>query len=167
MPVFGKKAPELQRIDDARKALRRHGEPRPVIMHTVDKIEAAIDVALDDRRRIGDSLGDFDADRIAAELKTALRTKPRPTDPDDDRILSLRRRHEAVHALHNRRDEIHATIERTLADLDTFVAERAMALATSRSDGTFEDLSRWIDTLNDDAAHLSDTHAALDRSGGL
>lgn len=157
---FGKRAPELQRVDVAREAILKHGEPRPVVLHTVDKVRAAIEQALADRDQVGDSLTSFDEERIAAELKAALRTKARPTDPDTPHILALRRRHEAVHALHNRRDDIAEGIERSLADLETFAAERAMA--AMRSDDVFADLSHWIDTLDADARSLNATHDALD-----
>lgn len=158
---FGKKAPEIQRVDAAREAILKQSEPRPVVLHTVNKVRAAIEQALTDRDRVADSLASFDEQRIAGELKTALRTKAHPTDPDTSHIMSLRRRHEAVHALHNRRDAITKGIERSLADLETFVAERAMT--TMRSDDVFADLDHWIDTLDADARSLAASHDALDR----
>ena len=157
----GKKPPEIQRVEAARETVRKQGEPRPVVLHTIDKVQTAIEVALADRDRVAESLTNFDEVRIAAELKTALRSKAQPTDPDTPHVLSLRRRHEAVHALHNRRDEIAEGIERSLADLETFVAERAMAALGA--DAAFEDLSHWLDTLDADARSLTAAHDALDR----
>lgn len=144
--------PELKRIEAARSAVRRHGEPRPIVVHSIDKIEDAVTRALADCTRISESLEDFDQDRIGNELKAALRTKSRPTDPDTPQILSLRRRHEAVHALRNRLEERTADIDRALVDLETFVAERAMAAATS--DEAFADLQHWVDVLDRDAQAL-------------
>jgi len=158
---FGKQAPELQRVDAAREAILKHGEPRPVVLHTVDKVRAAIEQALADRDQVADSLTSFDEQRIADELKAALRSKPRPTDPDTPHVLALRRRHEAVHALHNRRDAIAEGIERSVADLETFAAERAMA--AMQSDEVFADLGHWINTLDADARSLTASHETLDR----
>lgn len=131
------------------------------MLHTVDKVRAAIEQALADRERVADSLTSFDEQRIGDELKAALRAKPRPTDPDTPHVLALRRRHEAVHALHNRRDAIAEGIERSLADLETFAAERAMA--AMQSDDVFADLSHWIDTLDADARSLTTSHDVPDR----
>ena len=158
---FGKKAPEIQRVETARQAIIKHGDPRPVVLHTVDKVQAAIEQALTDRDRVVDSLTSFDEQRIGDELKAALRAKPVPTDPDTPHIMALRRRHEAVHALHNRRDAIAESIERSLADLETFAAERAMAIL--QADDAFADVNRWIETLDADVRSLTASHHALDR----
>lgn len=162
---FGKRAPEIQRVDAAREAILKHGDPRPVVLHTVDKVRAAIEQALADRDRVADSLTSFDEQRIGDELKAALRTKVHPTDQDTPHILALRRRHEAVHALHNRRDAIAEGIERSLADLETFVAERAMAMM--QSDAVFADLGHWIETLDADARSLAASHDALDSTSEI
>lgn len=162
MAWFGrKKPPELERVDAARKAIEKQGDPRPVIVHTLDKVEAAIEIALDDRNRVAESAAAFDAGHIADELKAALRTKPAPDAPDTDHIVALRRRHEAVHALLNRHDEIGKGIDKALADLETLVAQSAMAQVSSRD--TFEDLRHWLDLLDADAQALTAAHDTLDR----
>ena len=161
MRRFGRRAPELQRVDAAREAILKHGDPRPIVVHTIDKVRTAIEQALADRDRVADSLTSFDEQRIGDELKAALRAKARPTDPDTPHVLALRRRHEAVHALHNRRDAIAEGIERSVADLETFAAERAMA--AMQSDDVFADLGHWIETLDADARSLAASHDALDQ----
>ena len=150
MVRFWKKRPEqLQRVDAARDALSRHGEPRPVIGFALDKVERAIETALHERAELDASIQDFDADVIAADLKHALRQKPEPAAPDDEHILALRRRHPAVHALMNRRDSIDTTIAKTLADLDTLAAETATA-AIAEGDA-IQDVDHWLAVLDADA----------------
>lgn len=163
MALFGrKKAPELERIDRARKAIEDRGDTRPVVRHTLDKVESAIGVAIEDRARIDQALDQLDQDRIAAELKSALRAKPDPTAPDSAQVLSLRKRHEATHALHNRRDEVATAIERALVDLETLVAQAAMSRVSS-SDEAMDDVAHWLGRLDDDVQALTATHDVLAR----
>ena len=162
MSLFGRKRPpELERVAEARRRIREQGDPRPVVLHTLDKVEAAIEVALDDRQRVRESLDGFDATRIGAELKAALRAKPRPDAPDDATIVSLRKRHEAVHALQNRAEEIESGIQKALVDIETLVAQAAMSNVLD--DGTLDDLGHWLELLDADARALTDAHAVVDR----
>jgi hypothetical protein len=163
MALFGRKRPpEIQRAEAARKAIEQHGEPRPVVRHTLDKVEAAIAVAIDDRDRIDESLTGLDQERIAAELKAALRAKPDPTAADPPTVMSLRKRHEAVHALQNRREDIDSAIERALVDLETLVAQTAMH-RLGASDDAMDDLGHWLGQLDDDVRALADAHDVLAR----
>ncbi len=115
--------------------------------------------ALADRDRLHEVLRGLDPERAASELKAALRARARPDEPDSGHISALRRRYETAAALQNRLDELTDSIERTLVDVDTLVAESAVAAIGSLGDGG--SIDDQVSRLRDDVSALAAAHQEL------
>ena len=122
----------------------------------LDAIEAALTSAESDRIRVEGALERLDPERATAELKSALRANPtRPGEPEDPTITTLRRRHEAVNGLMDRRDELERRVDATVADLEALAAQSFDLGVTNRADATIEDeLAR----LHQDLTALEQAH---------
>ena len=73
----------------------------------------------------------------------------------------MRRRHEAIHTLLGRRDDLDRHVEATIADVESLVAETVTASVTS--DRT--ELDRLVGQLTADAAALTAAHEEVARIG--
>lgn len=148
------------RLDAAWQLMARHGSERQrsESRRVLDRVSDALTEVSNDRASLAESIAQLDPDRVAAELKTALRARPDPTAPDDSRITSLRQRHELNHRLLDRLEALDAQIEQTLIDVDTLAARTVeLSFAASGSDDFSGELAR----LNDDLVALTAAHAEI------
>lgn len=150
--------PWKARVERARDLIRRHARD-PVTEARLDSIESALEQASADRARLAAAVVELEPDRVARELKEALRTRPDPTGPDSPAIATLRRRYESVHALENRLESLDARIDTTLVDLEAYAA--AVVETSFRAGGGAEILAAQLEALNADAAALAAAHDEL------
>jgi hypothetical protein len=122
-------------------------------------VRRSVAEALVDRVRLQQVLAGLDPERATAELKAALRARSRPDEPDNPHIAALRRRHETIAAVRNRLDELTMSIERTLVDVDTLVAQSAAAAIGSL--GTAGSVDEHVNRLRDDVSALAEAHRQL------
>ncbi len=153
-------SPDRERLRAARTLIERHTDDH-AISAALERVDAALVESADDRDRIEQALEDLGGLRVTAELKTALRARLDVTAPDTAHILSLRRRHEAIHTLLGRRDDLDRHVEATIADVESLVAETVTASVTS--DRT--ELDRLVQQLTADAAALTAAHEEVARIG--
>ncbi len=145
------------RIDTARAMLRDlHGASFDDHLTAIDRALRTADL---DRAELARAIRRLDPDRAAAELKAALRSRRDATGPDDPLVLTLRRRHESIHALQNRLDDLDRHIEATLVDLDVLVA-RSVEQSLVRSSAPIR-LDDELERLRLDAEALAAAHAEL------
>lgn len=121
----------------------------------LDEIEAALSQANQDKERLTDALAQLDPDRVAAELKGALRSRPDPTAPDTPVIETLRRRYESVHTLRDRLDSLENRIEMSLIDIE---ACAAAIIDSSLGAGGGAVMRSHLDALHTDALSLAAAH---------
>lgn len=110
------------------------------------------------------ALDRLDPERASRELKSALRARPAPDVPDTDHILSLRRRHESIHSVKNRRQDLTVLIERAFADAETLAATVTTAAAVG-SDREVAAMNELIDRMAADARALEAAHAEVAEIG--
>lgn len=144
----------------ARSLIERHTNDH-AISSALERVDAALIESAADRERIDQALEDLGGLRVTSELKTALRARLDVTAPDTAHIVSLRRRHEAIHTLLGRRDDLDRHVEATIADVESLVAETVTASVTS--DRT--ELDRLVGQLTADAAALTAAHEEVARIG--
>lgn len=149
--------PRDPRLAAARATIVEHGAD-PSALELIDEIDAAIDTARTDQRKLESSLAALDPARATAELKTALRRRTAPTEPDTPEIAALRRRHETISRLANRVDEIDEQITRTLIDAETLAAQTIVTAIDRTEDAEFR---RQLGALQRDAAALAAAHRDL------
>jgi hypothetical protein len=139
------------RYDAAREVVEDRRPPSWVLGDLVD-VERALTEADADIDRLAVTIERLGPDRVAAELKTALR---RPAiGPEHERLVgSLRERYEAVHRLMTRREELEAMVDRALTDLEVLAARAAVI-------GVGDDAWR----LDDGVRRITDDLLALERA---
>lgn len=127
----------------------------------LDTVETALESAVADRARVAEALTKLDPERAARELKDALRrAQTSPGGPDDDHIATMRRRHETIHALRDRLEQIDRQIEKTLVDVEALAA-RSVGLAASPT--TDSALGGDLDRLHADIAAIEAAHDEIRR----
>ena len=124
------------------------------------RIEEALHQADADVARLEAALVSLNPEAIAAELKTVLRQRSSPMQDDTELIRSLRQRHETVHVLKNRRDDIAGQIERTLVDVDAYAA-KAVELSFVAGASSSSVLNGHVDRLLGDIDALHRAHEQL------
>jgi hypothetical protein len=142
------------RVDRARDLIRRY-DSGELTQLRLDEIEAALAQASEDRQMLAETLEQLNPDRVAAELKQALRSRPDPTQPDTAIITTLRRRYESVHALQDRLGDLETRIEASLVDLE---ACAAAIIGSSLGAGGGTAMARHLDALHADAVALAAAH---------
>lgn len=120
----------------------------------LDEIEAALLQANEDKERLAHALAQLDPERVAAELKQALRSRPDPTAPDTQVIATLRRRYESVHALQDRLVALEGRIEVSVVDIEACAA--AIIDSSLRAGGVA--VRPHLDALHADALALAAAH---------
>ena len=98
--------PWRQRVQAARAIIRRH-KTDAVAEARLDRVEAALAIADQDRAKLDAAVRQLDPARVSAELKAALRSGDTP----ERLVTTLRRRHEMVHSLSNRLEEMNQQID--------------------------------------------------------
>lgn len=145
------------RFDNAVRLIDQHSTD-PQLEGRLTRAETALAEAVGDRQQLATTIAEFDPDRVTAELKAALRARPNITAPDTPLLKSLRQRHELLHGLRDRLEELDAGIERTLVDLENLAAGAISLSFDAPSAGSPEtDLQR----LNDDIAALAAAHREI------
>lgn len=147
------------RVDEIRAQVQAHAEATTTSVYEIDRVGAALAQADDDLRRLDAAIEGLDPDAATAELKRALRARVDLMADDTPLITSLRQRRETVIGLQNRRKELAAGIEATLADLDAFSA-KLVELAFVAGDRN-DDLGALVTKLNDDTDALLSAHNRL------
>lgn len=145
------------RFDGAVRLIEQHSTDT----HLRDRLretEAALAGAVADRLRLARTIAELDPDRITAELKAALRARTDVTAPDTPLLTSLRQRHELLHGLRDRLEQLDDRIEQTLVDLENLAAGAISLSFDVPSAGSAQtDLQR----LNDDIAALAAAHREI------
>lgn len=150
-----------QRVDSAR-ALIRHHRHDPTTEARLDRVQVSLDQAAADQASLRQAVAHLDPDRVARELKAAMRA----TDRSEPLVATLRQRYETVHALQNQLDELSQRIDATVADVETLAARTAQTMLGAGSAPT---LDSELGQLNDDLTALAAAHdeiAALDPLSG-
>lgn len=151
---IGLPEPWLRRVGAARSAILGD-RPSPLIVQQIDAVERSLAEAADDRARLERATSDLDPPRVTAELKAALRTP----GADEALVASLRRRHETVNDLLNRKERLDQRIEATVTDMET-LALRTATQGLRADDG--EQARKELDQLNLDVELLAQAHRELD-----
>lgn len=153
-------SPLQARIDQARALVHEHADD-PTIDARIDAVEVAVAATSADIERLGTAIARLDPERSSRELKDALRSQHlRPGSVSDDHIATLRGRHEAINGLENRREDLAAGIERTIADLEALAA-RCVGLSLTRTGHDPRRLHAELDRLRLDLAALEAAHDEL------
>ena len=153
-------APWRSRVDEARALIRSSESPSWVdgsldeVDRSIDEIERGLLAAEADREKLAAAIAQLDPDRARRELKDALRSGAAA----EDRLDMLRRRHDAVNDLMNRRERLGERIDTAVIDLE-LLAVRAVEAGTGASsrDSVDEQLGR----LRDDLRALETAHEEL------
>ena len=148
-----------ERVDRAMALIGEHDDVVVGSGADLTRVKAALTDADLDITRLDEAIAKLNPGSINDELKAALRSRPDPTAPDTPLIVSLRQRHETIHTLQNRRDDLAERVERTLADLDALAAktvELSFVVAGS-SDG----LRNEVQGLTSDVDALMRAHQQL------
>lgn len=130
--------------------------PSPMVQYQIEAVERSLAEAADDLERLATAAGTLDPATAAAELKAALRS----TDASETLVASLRRRHESINDLLNRRDGLQQRVEATVADLET------LAIRTSTiglGDDGDDRARRELEQLHLDVELLAEAHRELDQ----
>jgi hypothetical protein len=136
--------------------------PGPAAASVADVV-AALEAAEQDHGRLVAALATLDPDRATQELKAALREAgDRPGPEQEARIATLRRRHDSVQALANRREVLRGAIDRTVVDLEALAASAVASSMTAGDDG--RDLLAELERVRIDVQALEAARAEL---GGL
>ena len=138
----------------ARALIRRH-RTDAVTEARLDRVEAALAIADQDRAKLDAAVRQLDPARVSAELKAALRNGDTP----ERLVTTLRRRHEMVHSLSNRLEEINQQIDLTLADLETLAAR--ITHTSFAPAGSDETLDAELDQLHLDVTALAAAHREI------
>ncbi|MEL6983119.1 MAG: hypothetical protein AAFO29_11905 [Actinomycetota bacterium] len=146
--------PWQRRVGSARASILGD-RPSPMIINQIDAVERSLGEAAQDRARLARATADLDPQRVTAELKAALRSP----GADEALVASLRRRHETVNDLLNRRERLDQRIEATVTDLET-LALRTAAQGLRGDDG--KQARRELDQLSLDVELLAQAHRELD-----
>jgi chromosome segregation ATPase len=147
------------RVSAARATVERRASVA-FVAERFDDLERALHAAEADRTELASAIDELGADRVTGELKEALRElERRPDARGEARVAALRRRHETVHELRNRLDDLGARIDATVADLE-LLAARAVALSVDRQLGR-HDLEAELTRLHDDLTALEHAHEEL------
>lgn len=124
-----------------------------------DDVGRALTGAHEDLGRLDAAIDRLDPARTARELKAALRAHPPGVAPDDDPLVVARReRYETLHRLQDRRDDLAARIEVTIAEVEA-VAARLVGASFDATPGG--ELRAGVDGLRVRAAALDAAHAEL------
>lgn len=126
-------------------------------------MQGSLDQAAADQASLQQAVAHLDPDRVASELKTAMRA----TDRSEPLVATLRQRYETVHALQNQLDELTQRIDATVADVETLAAKTAQTMLGAGSSSPALDAE--LGQLNDDLTALAAAHdeiAALDSRSG-
>lgn len=142
------------RTDRARKLVLSYDNSE-LTRHRLDEIETALSQANRDKERLTGALAQLDPDRVAAELKRALRSRPDPTAPDTPVIETLRRRYESVHTLQDRLDSLETRIEMSLIDIEACAAAIINSSLGAAGGGA---IRTHLDALHADALSLAAAH---------
>jgi hypothetical protein len=142
------------RVDRARKLVLSYDNSELTNLR-LDEIETALSQANQDKESLTDALAQLDPDRVAAELKGALRSRPDPTAPDTPVIKTLRRRYESVHTLQDRLASLENRIEMSLIDIE---ACAAAIIDSSLGAGDGGAMRTHLDALHTDALSLAAAH---------
>lgn len=144
-----------RRVRSARSLIEAQGPPSWIAAR-LDTFHRGLVAAVADRDRLRASLAQLDVDRAARELKDAMRE--RRSDPGHERLVeSLRQRYESINRLHNRVEELDASIERALADIDVLAA-RSVGLGRGEDAWRLDESMRRLD---DDLTALERAHDEL------
>ncbi len=130
---------------------------------SIDDVVLALEAAEADRVRLDAALATLDLDRSTQELKAALRAGGEgPTPEAAERIATLRRRHDSLQALANRREVLCEAIARTVVDLESLAASAVASSMAAGDDG--RSLASELDRVRVDVLALAAARAEL---GGL
>ena len=139
------------RYDAAREVVEDRRPPE-WLLGGLAEVERALTDADADIERLAATIERLGPERVAADLKDALR-RPAIGGEHERLVDSLRERYEAVHRLVNRREELEATMERALTDLEVLAARAAVI-------GVGDDAWR----LDDGVRRITDDLLALERA---
>ena len=142
------------RVDRARQLILSYDSSELTELRLAE-IETALLQASRDKERLTDALAQLDPDRVAAELKEALRSRSDPTVPDTPVITTLRRRYESVHTLQDRLVSLENRIEVSLVDIE---ACAAAIIDSSLRAGGGAAARTHLDALHADAVALAAAH---------
>ncbi len=129
----------------------------------VDLVEQRLHEATNDRRQLAVALRELDPPSVDRALKRALRDAIR-WGRDEDRdpvVMSLRKRHELVHATQDRIEDLDRRIAAAVFEVETTVARLAQ-LPHVGGEATTE---TSLQELRDQAHALEAAHAELDALG--
>lgn len=149
----------LRHVRAARTRLASIGRPTDAI----DDVEQRLHEATDDRRQLAIALRELDPPGVDRALKQALRDAIRwGRDEDADPVvMSLRKRHELVHATQDRIEDLDRRIAAAVFDVETTVAR----LAQLPREGAAGDPDASLRALRDQAHALEAAHAELEALG--
>ncbi|HKY15541.1 MAG TPA: hypothetical protein VJM33_11510 [Microthrixaceae bacterium] len=145
-----------QRVGQVRQIVVDHGDPATIAAR-LDELERALDHAEHDRAHLEQAITSLNPERVTRELKAALRERPPvPGVPDDFTVATLRRRHDAVNELVNRREELTERIGTTVADLEALAARSVELAVGNRGVGSTLDVE--LERLHRDLTALQQAH---------
>ncbi len=145
---------------NASMVLVRQHVTDPVILRRLGEIEGALWTADADRKRLEETLVQLQPERANRELKDALRRDfEDPSAANASLAQSLQRRHEGIHGLQDRIEQLERSIEETIADVEVLAASSAQLRLNNAVSGAESD--RLMDHLNEDLRILSKVHEDL------
>lgn len=157
-------SPWRRRFDTARDALERRAGQSPVAA-LLAEVEEALVAASADQDEVTGLLVVLDPERVADELKAALRSGAADDGGAGETMVEgLRRRYQTVHALQDRAEDLDYRIETILVDLEELVA-RSVATSTALSAHDLEVLGGDLQQLRFAADALATAHRELDEIG--
>ncbi len=145
--------PWRSRVGSARSAILGN-RPGPMIEQQLAAVERSLVEAADDRARLEQATANLDPATATAELKAALRS-----GAAEPLVASLRRKHETINDLLNRKEQLDSRIEATVTDLET-LAVRTSTLGLRGDDGA--KATAELDQLALDVELLAEAHRELD-----
>lgn len=152
--------PWRHRLDEARRIIRGHGAD-PTMDARLDDVEHRLLAAEADHAQLTSVIAQLDPERATRELKDALRARERGGSVTDDAITALRRRHETVHQLQNRREELRSRIDATVADVEHLAGRTVEVALVSRSGSS--PLGAELDRIRRDLTALEQAHDEIRR----
>lgn len=140
------------RVDEARALIRSQGTP-PWVDDRLDEVERSLAEAEEDRQRLAAAIERLEPERATSELKEALRSGR----IEESRVAALRRRHDTVHELLNRRDALESRIDAAVVDLE-LLAARVLTMSTGDAE---DEVGTHLERLRDDIRALEQAHDEL------
>jgi hypothetical protein len=134
-----------------------HLRPNPETQQRLAAVEYSLVEAEGDRVRLVQAVERLDPERVAADLKRALRS-----GANDDLVLALRRQHETVNGLLNRIEELDQRVTTTLVDVETLAARLTELTLSGLGSGRAAETARAeLEQLDLDVTTLAEAHREL------